>query len=171
MTDNSENLSGKPDRPLSPLGLGVIGGVFILDQATKAWAERSLDYGQQIDLLPILSLYRVHNSGIAFSLLNDFAGAGLIALVLAVIVFVLVIWQKSSEGGRLAAIAYALIIGGALGNLVDRFAYGHVVDFLFLHLGDWPLFVFNIADAALTVGPALMVLVLLLPVGRGSKNS
>lgn len=170
MSDDSENPSGKPDRPLSALGLGIVGGVLILDQATKAWAERSLEYGQQVDLLPILSLYRVHNTGIAFSLLDNFAGAGLIALTLAIIVFVLVIWQRSSEGGRPAAIAYALIVGGALGNLVDRFAYGHVVDFLFLHLGDWPLFVFNIADAALTVGPIFMVLILLLPAGRCSKR-
>ncbi len=155
----------KPDGPLSPLGLGVVAATLAVDQATKLIAERTLAYEQPIDLLPILSLYRVHNTGIAFSLLSGFGGVGLIALTLAVTAVVLAIWQRTADG-RLAAIGYALIIGGALGNLADRFLYGHVVDFLFLHLGERPLFVFNLADTALTVGPALLILVYLKPAGR-----
>jgi signal peptidase II len=156
----------KPDGPLSALGISVVAATVAIDQATKLLAERSLDYGQPIDLLPILSLYRVHNTGIAFSLLSGFGGIGLIALTLAVTALVLTIWHKTADGGRLAATGYALIIGGALGNLADRFLYGHVVDFLFLHLGARPLFVFNLADAALTLGPALLILVYLTPAGR-----
>jgi signal peptidase II len=156
----------KPDGPLSPLGIGVVAATVAIDQATKLIAERSLDYERAIDLLPILSLYRVHNTGIAFSLLTGFGGIGLIGLTLAVTAVVLVIWHKTADGGRLAAAGYALIIGGALGNLADRFLYGHVVDFLFLHLGEQPLFVFNLADAALTLGPALLILVYLVPAGR-----
>jgi len=155
--------SQRPDRPLSLLGLGVIAATVIVDQGTKLLAERHLAYGEQIDLLPILSLLRVHNPGIAFSLLEGFGDWGLIALTLAVTAIVLTLWQRSSEGGRAAAIGYALIIGGALGNLIDRFAYGHVVDFLYLHLGARPLFVFNLADTALTIGPILLILVLLRP--------
>ena len=153
----------KPASPLSALGLGVVGGTLLLDQASKVWAETSLVYGDQIDILPILSLYRVHNSGIAFSLLSGFGTLSLVAMILAVTAIVLVIWWRTSEGGRLAAIGYALIVGGALGNLVDRLVYGHVVDFLYLHLGTRPLFVFNLADAALTIGPGLLILVFLLP--------
>jgi signal peptidase II len=157
----------KPDGPLSPLGIGVVAATLAVDQATKLIAERTLPYEQPIDLLPILSLYRVHNTGIAFSLLSGFGGVGLIALTLAVTAVVLAIWQRTADG-RVAAIGYALIIGGALGNLADRFLYGHVVDFLFLHLGERPLFVFNLADTALTLGPALLILVYLLPAGRSS---
>src|SRR5690606_19885973 len=113
------------------------------DQITKMVSERVLPLEQPIDLLPILSLYRVHNPGIAFSMFSDFGSAGLIAVTLAVTAFILLIWHRSTEGGRMAAFGYALIVGGALGNLIDRFAYGHVVDFLFLHLGPRPLFVFN----------------------------
>jgi signal peptidase II len=161
----------KPDGPLSPLGIGIIAATVAVDQATKLVAERTLAYEQPIDLLPILSLYRVHNTGIAFSLLSGFGGIGLIALTLAVTALVLAIWQKTADGGRLAAAGYALIIGGALGNLADRFLYGHVVDFLFLHLGERPLFVFNLADAALTLGPALLILVYLTPAGRSPDST
>lgn len=154
---------------MSVLGLGVVGATLVIDQATKIWAENTLTYGEQIDLLPILSLYRVYNTGIAFSLLAGFGNIGLTGLVLVVTALVLVIWWRSTEGGRLAAIGFALIVGGALGNLIDRLAYGHVVDFLFLHLGAQPLFVFNLADAALTIGPAMMILAYVLPGGGSGK--
>lgn len=161
----------KPDSPLSVLGLGVIAATLVLDQASKIWAEMTLSYGHQIELLPILSLYRVYNTGIAFSLLAGFETFGLVALVLLVTAVVLVMWWRASDGGRLAAIGYALIVGGALGNLIDRLAYGHVVDFLYLHLGARPLFVFNLADAALTAGPAILILVYLLPGGTANSSS
>jgi signal peptidase II len=167
MTDGARHSHG----PLSALGIGVIVATIVLDQATKVWAERALDYGQTIDLLPILSLYRVYNTGIAFSLFSGFGSVGLIVVMLAVTAIVLVIWQRTAEGGMLAAIGYALIVGGAVGNIIDRLAYGHVVDFLYLHLGDWPLFVFNLADAALTIGPALLILVFLLPKREAAGGS
>jgi signal peptidase II len=170
MAEEMTTTSRKPDSPLSAIGLGVIGGTLLLDQSSKAWAEASLSYGEQIDLLPILSLLRVHNEGIAFSLLSGFGTPSLVTLIVGVTAIVLALWWRSSEGGRLAAIGYALIVGGALGNLVDRLVYGHVVDFLYLHLGARPLFVFNLADAALTLGPGLLILVFLLP-GRDSHGS
>ena len=157
----------RKDGPLSALGIGVIAATVIVDQVTKLWAERSLENGQTNDLLPVLSLYRVHNTGIAFSLFAGFGSTGLVVMMLAVTAIVLTVWQRTDDGGRLAAIGYALIVGGALGNIIDRLAYGHVVDFLYLHLGDWPLFVFNLADAALTAGPALLIVVFLLPQRTG----
>jgi signal peptidase II len=152
--------------PLSALGLGVIIATLVIDQVTKLLAERTLNYGQSIDLLPVLSLYRVHNTGIAFSLFSGFGSAGLLVVMLVVTAIVLAIWQMTTDGGRLIATGYALIVGGALGNIIDRLAYGHVIDFLYLHLGDWSLFVFNLADAALTVGPALLIIAFLWPRSR-----
>jgi signal peptidase II len=160
----------RPDRPLSFIGLSVIGLTIVVDQIAKLVAERTLPFEQPIDLLPILSLYRVYNTGIAFSLLSGFGDLGLILLTLAITIVVLVFWQRSEEGGRFAAIGYALIIGGALGNLVDRIAYGHVVDFLYLHLGDRSLFVFNLADVALTIGPILLVAIYLFSGERSEKR-
>lgn len=149
----------RPPGPLSALGLGLIALVVVADQGSKLIAERTLPFGETIDLLPVLSLYRTHNTGVAFSM---FAGAGpwvLIAAMLAITAAVLYLWARAEEGGRLAAAGYALIVGGALGNLIDRIAHGYVIDFLLLHVGEKTLFVFNLADAALTLGPILVLAV------------
>lgn len=153
---------GSPEGPLSPLGLGVVVAVVVLDQIAKFAAEAMLPLGEAIELLPILTLYRVANTGIAFSF---FAGSGVALIILMLVVSAVVIgfWVRTHEGGRLAAIGFALILGGAIGNLIDRVRLGYVVDFLLLHLGDRTLFVFNLADAALTLGPALLILVYLFP--------
>ncbi len=157
--------AGVPDGPLSAVGLGTIAAVVVIDQASKALAETRLPFDEAIRVLPIISLLRVHNSGIAWSML---AGSGTILNVLALVVSAIVItlWVRSRDGGRLATVGFALIIGGAVGNLVDRLRFGYVVDFLLLHLGEWTLFVFNLADAALTLGPALLVIIYLWPPAR-----
>lgn len=156
----------RPPGPLSLLGLTVIVAVIVIDQIAKYVAEAALPFGQAIDLLPILSLLRTHNPGIAFSLLDGFGTLPLVAIVLAVTVTVLWIWVRANEGGRLSAVGYALIIGGAVGNLIDRLRLGYVVDYLYLHVdlpsGRVALFIFNLADAALTLGPGLLILALLL---------
>ncbi|MFO1184636.1 MAG: signal peptidase II [Bauldia sp.] len=149
---------GRPDGPLSPLGLGIALGVVALDQGAKWLADTTLPFGQAIDILPFLALYLTVNSGIAFSLFAGFGTLGLIAATSAISLAVAIIWARSREGGRLAAIGYALILGGAIGNLIDRVLRGVVVDYLLLHAGGWTLFVFNLADAALTLGPIALVL-------------
>jgi signal peptidase II len=83
--------------------------------------------------------------------------------MVAVSAVVIAFWATTHEGGPLATLGFALILGGAIGNLIDRARFGYVVDFLLLHFGDWTLFVFNLADVALTLGPALLLLVYLLP--------
>lgn len=151
----------RPAGPLSALGLLVTIGVVAIDQAAKLWATAALTPGIGIDILPILTLYRVQNTGIAFSL---FAGSGavLTLFTIAITIGVVVFWMRSEEGGRVATIGYAAILGGAFGNLIDRLRLGHVVDFLLLHFGDRALFIFNPADAALTLGPVLLIVVYLL---------
>jgi len=152
-----------PDRPLSVIGLGVIAIVLAVDQASKIIAEQELPLDISFPILPFLALHRIHNDGIAFSLLVGFGSAGLIVLTLAITVIVIVFWQRAHDGGPLAAIGYALIVGGALGNLIDRIAHGYVVDFFLLHFGDFVLFVFNLADVALTLGPIVLVLAYVWP--------
>lgn len=158
----AEPLHRRPDGPLSFLGLAVIAATVLVDQGAKHWAEASLAMADPIDLLPILTLYRIHNPGIAFSFLAGLGGLPLIVITVVVTVVVLWFWSTAAEGGRWATVGYALIVGGALGNLVDRVLHGHVVDFLLLHVGDRTLFVFNLADAALTAGPAILIVVYLL---------
>ncbi len=159
----------RPAGPLSLLGLLVVGATVAIDQVSKQWALAALPEGHVFDLLPILSLYRVNNPGIAFSFLAGFGGLPLIGITIAITVVVLVFWVTAKEGGRWATVAYALIVGGALGNLVDRVLHGHVIDFLLLHFGDRTLFVFNLADTALTLGPAILILLYLWP-GKGNAG-
>jgi signal peptidase II len=154
--------TGRPDGPLSAFGAAIVIAVIVVDQFAKFIAEARLPLGEAIDLLPILTLYRVHNTGIAFSFLSG-SGYALIALTLAISIVVVVFWVRSHDGGRLAAAGFALILGGAIGNLIDRVRLGYVIDFLLLHFGDRTLFVFNFADAALTLGPALLLVVYLWP--------
>ena len=150
--------SGPPDRPTSPLALGIVIAVVAIDQLAKAAATAWLPVQQPVEVIPgLLTLYRVANTGIAFSL---FSGSGLLLTIVTAVIAVGigVYWLRAADGGRLTAIAYAFILGGAIGNLIDRLRLGSVVDFLLLHLGPRPLFVFNPADAALTIGPVLLIL-------------
>jgi len=158
---------GVPEGPLSPLGAVVVVLVVLADQGAKLTALAMLPPRTPVELVPgLLTLFRVENTGIAFSFLS---GGGLPLVVLTVVIALVVawFWVRATEGGRLAAIGFALILGGAVGNLIDRVRLGSVVDFLYLHIGDRPLFVFNLADTALTLGPILLVLVYLWPAKTG----
>ena len=157
MTDGPVPPGPVPYGPLSAFGLAIVVGTVVLDQLAKWAAEAWLPYGQPIDLLPILTFLRTYNAGIAFSLFRDSGALSLILLTAAISAVVLLVWWRAREESGLAAAGYALIIGGAFGNLVDRIFRGHVIDFLLLHLGDRNLFVFNLADAALTIGPAILI--------------
>jgi signal peptidase II len=147
----------KPPGPTSRLGIAIVAGTLIVDQITKLIADASLEYQTLVELLPILALYLTYNPGIAFSFLTSSNTTLLLGLVIAITIAVLVIWVRSNEGGRLSAIGFGLIVGGAIGNIIDRIVNGHVVDFLLLHFGDTDLFIFNLADFALTLGPVLLI--------------
>jgi signal peptidase II len=132
-----------------------------LDQASKHVVAAWLGGGQVRPVLPGVDLVLARNPGISFSLLalpSDLQRWPLAGFGLAVALG-LVIWLWRLPGGRpRAAAGLALILGGALGNLVDRIARGTVIDFIWLHWGGWTLFVFNLADAAITLGVALLLL-------------
>jgi signal peptidase II len=155
--------AARPAGPFSAFGLVIVIAVVVIDQVSKAIAESGLEIGETINVLPILTLYRVYNTGIAFSFLAGLGPSVLIGVTIAVSAIVVVFWARARDGGPIAAAGFALILGGALGNLIDRLRFGYVVDFLLLHVGDRTLFVFNLADAALTLGPALLLVAYLFP--------
>ena len=140
--------------------LALAGVVLVLDQALKAWIVGSvMNPPRVIDLLPVANLVLVGNRGVSFGLLHTDSPWSrwlLAGLALAVGVF-LVVWLFRQQA---AVVSYAigLILGGAVGNAADRVTRGAVVDFLDLHLGvhHWPAF--NLADSAITVGAALLIL-------------
>jgi signal peptidase II len=144
-------------RTLFGYGLVVIIAV-ALDQWIKFAVETGMAMHERIEIVPFFSLFRTHNTGIAFSLLSDFGSAGLVVLTAAVTGFVLYLARQTTPQQRWARIGFALIIGGALGNLIDRVWLGYVVDYLLFHLPNWSFAVFNLADAFITVGAGLVII-------------
>ncbi len=147
--------------------------IVVLDQVTKVIAEQWLLPLQPLPVLPSFNLTLMYNTGAAFSFL---AGAGgwqrwLFIVLASVISVVLVIWLlRLSRDQRLQAAALVLVLGGAVGNLIDRLLYGHVIDFIQLYYQHWYWPTFNIADAAISVGAVLLIIDTLFYSGRESAS-
>ena len=142
------------------LWLGVATVVVLLDQLSKITMSRLLSYGQSETINGFFNLVMVYNQGAAFSFLSDQPGWQRYFFTgVSVLASLFILWMlKRNSTQRLFCWALALILGGAIGNLIDRVAYGHVIDFLDFHLAGWHWPAFNVADAAITLGAALFVL-------------
>ncbi|MGF6691058.1 signal peptidase II [Metapseudomonas resinovorans] len=137
--------------------------VFVLDQASKWFFESELNLYQQIVVIPdYFSWTLAYNTGAAFSFLADSSGwqRWLFAVIALVVSGVLVVWLKRLKPEETwLAVALALVLGGALGNLYDRVVLGHVVDFILVHWQNrWYFPAFNLADSAITVGALMLAL-------------
>ena len=145
--------------PAAWLWLSV--AVVALDQATKFLVTRFLELYERVEVLPVLDFTLLHNTGAAFSILAGASGWQrnfFIALGVGVSL-ALVIWLwRLPRGERLLPISLALIVGGAVGNVIDRVVLGYVVDFIHAHWGAAYFPAFNIADSAITIGAALLML-------------
>lgn len=144
----------------------LIALIIVADQATKLWVLAALEPFEVIPLVPMLNLTLVFNEGAAFSFLADAGGwqRWFFAGLAVVVSIALLLWLKRLEvHERLTAVALALVAGGAIGNLIDRIAYGHVVDFVDVYWRTWHWPAFNVADSAITVGVILLLLDALLP--------
>lgn len=145
------------------IGLGVAALVFIADQLSKWLVGGPLglvEEGRTIDLLPFFDLTRVHNHGISLGLLtasSDTSRWLLVALTAAIALTVAWwMWREKQRGDQLAL---GMVLGGALGNIVDRSRLGYVFDFADFHIGDFrPFLVFNVADAAISIGVVILIL-------------
>ena len=134
--------------------------ILVADQVTKFVAYEKLLGQPPVDVLPILQWALVFNRGAAFGFLNDAGGAQhylFSFLAIAVSLLILIWLWKTYDSNRLLAVALALVLGGALGNLVDRLMYQYVIDFINLHWGGWYFPAFNIADTAITIGAIFLV--------------
>lgn len=137
---------------------GLVAIAVALDQWIKYLVETRLVMHEMVDVLPFLALYRTYNTGVAFSMFSSFGDTGLIVVSLAVIAFVLYLASRSTGDQHLARIGFALVVGGAIGNLIDRAVYGHVIDYILFHTPVWSFAIFNLADAFITVGAGLVLL-------------
>ncbi len=136
--------------------------VVLLDQVTKLYILANFELYQRLEVLPVLDITRLHNTGAAFSFL---AGAGgwqrWFFIVLGLVVSGLVVaWlaRLPLKGRGWLAAAHALVVGGAVGNVIDRAWLGFVVDFISVHYGEWYFPAFNVADSAITVGAAILLI-------------
>lgn len=157
------------------LEMTVAIAVVVLDQITKAMVRPALALHESIEILPgLLDLTRVHNTGAAFGMLNavDFPMKTLVLSVIAMIALGGVAWYAATVPltDRLARIGVAGVLGGAIGNLIDRAATGYVLDFVDAYYGGWHFWAFNVADAAITVGVIFMILDML-GIGRRAPNT
>ena len=142
------------------LGLGVAILVIVFDQATKWWIiEVVMQPPRIIELTPFFNLVMGWNRGISFGLFDGDSAINvwILPLVALAIVAALVVWLRRVQGAWLAS-AIGLVIGGALGNVVDRLRFGAVADFLDFHVAGYHWPAFNVADSGITVGVAMLVL-------------
>jgi len=135
--------------------------VVFVDQVTKFAVVENMEYLQRIPLLSMLALQRLHNPGAAFSFLADASGwQNWLFMIVALVVSVVIMWWLASlprSGRRVLALGLALVLGGAIGNVIDRVLYGYVVDFILLHYQSWSYPAFNMADSAITGGVVLIL--------------
>lgn len=139
---------------------GLAALVVGLDQYSKGLAESALEYGRPVEVFSWFNLTLQYNTGAAFSFLSDAGGwqRYFFSAVALVISLVLVVWlYRMPRQQRLLALALALVLGGALGNVWDRLVLGHVVDFISVHYGGRYFPAFNLADSAISLGAALMI--------------
>lgn len=134
--------------------------VFVVDIATKQLAEMLLVYAQPVEILPVLNFTLLYNPGAAFSFLADQSGwqRWFFTAIKLVVSIMLIVWiMRLPRTLRWLPAALALILGGALGNLFDRVLFGHVIDFISVHWQNAYFPAFNIADSAISIGAAMMV--------------
>ena len=134
--------------------------VVALDQVTKYIAENNLSYCAPVNVFPGFSMTLIYNKGAAFSFLSDAGGwqRWFLMIISIVISTALIIWLRNVEKNRVhLALGISLILGGAIGNLIDRSIYGHVIDFIEVYYRDWHWPHFNIADSAIVIGAGLLI--------------
>ena len=133
----------------------------ILDQVTKHWVAGSFDLYESVSVLPIFSITYVHNLGAAFSFLADQGGwqRWFFTAIATIACVVFTVWlAKTPKSQTLISIAFALMLSGAMGNLIDRALFGYVIDFIDFHWAGYRFPAFNVADSMIFIGAALMIL-------------
>jgi signal peptidase II len=145
--------------PLKFLWISAL--IIVFDQITKYWAVTQLPFHQAVYVMPYVEWYLTYNPGAAFSFLADAGGwqRWFFTVTTIIISIVIFFWIKKLEPNeKMTAISLSLILGGAIGNLIDRIYLGHVVDYVQVWLGSYPWPAFNVADAAISVGAVLLIL-------------
>jgi signal peptidase II len=149
-------------RPIWPLFLGLAAVVVVADQLTKAWLTSFLDPGESVSIIgDYLRLVYGQNNGAIFGLFRD--SAPLFAVVSLAVIGLIVGYHARAGRSAYMSVALGLLLGGAIGNLIDRFRLGHVVDFVDVGIGSLRFYTFNVADSAISLSLLMLVLLALRP--------
>lgn len=144
--------------------------VIVLDQISKQLVVKYLVEYETRALIPNLNLVHMKNTGAAFSMMSQMPAAFFVLLGVGVSVGILMWLRRHPHGQSLVAVALALILGGALGNVIDRATRGHVVDFIDFYIGTWHFAAFNVADIAISIGAGFLILDMLLDMKRSRMS-
>ena len=136
-----------------PLVLALVA----MDQTSKWATETMLPWQGNVSVLPFFSLFRTHNYGVAFSMLDNAGPWPLVGLTVLITAFIIWMWRKTHAERWLSQLGFALIVSGALGNLIDRAWHGYVIDMIRIHTETWSFAIFNVADSFITIGAILVV--------------
>ncbi len=156
----------EPAGDRGPLGgpaaraFGLAAVIVILDQVTKLWAVSALELYRSVEILPFFNLTLLHNTGAAFSFLADAGGWQrwfFVGLTVIIATGVAIWLARLPVHERFTRASLTLILGGAIGNLIDRIRLGYVIDFLDFHAAGWHWPAFNVADAAISCGAVLLI--------------
>ena len=149
-------------RPIWPLFLGIAAIVVVLDQLAKAWLTSFLDPGESVQVIgDYLRLVHGQNNGAIFGLFKD--SAPLFGIVSLAVIGLIVAYHARSGRSVYLSVTLGLLLGGAIGNLIDRFRLGYVVDFVDIGIGSIRFYTFNVADTAISLSLLLLILVALKP--------
>ena len=149
--------------------LWLSAAVMLADQVTKQMIVKYLGWFDVQPVIPHFNLVHMHNTGAAFSMLSDAPRVFFIALGVGVSLGILWWLRQNPRGQTLFAVSLSLILGGALGNVIDRATRGYVIDFLDFYWGSWHFAAFNVADMAITIGAGLMILDMILEARRAKQ--
>ncbi len=151
----------------------LISAIAVLDQWTKGLALNSLEYANPVSWLPFLNMSLSYNRGVAFGWLSQSGGLGMILLYgfIGLVIASLIVWLvKTQASEKLQSLALSFILGGAIGNYIDRIFRGYVVDFIDFHWGGWHFHTFNVADSFITVGAMFLLLMAFMPEKKRSEG-
>jgi signal peptidase II len=162
-------------RPVGALLWWLIAAIIVADQVSKVLVQRFIPLFDSVTVVPgLVDLVHIHNAGVAFGLMNDmehpYRSALTLGLALAALAGIVYYSRQVHPGERLARTGLSMILGGAVGNLIDRVRLGHVVDFIDVYWGNWHFWAFNVADAAISCGAALIFIELFFA-GRHASHS
>ncbi len=150
---------------LDKVCIAIAGVVLLLDQITKAWVVKSIEFGEVIRLFPGLNLIHTKNRGAAFGIFNSSTPSlrlVFFGIVTLICLYLVVYWLGTTpQKNKIQRWSLALILGGAIGNLIDRVMNGQVTDFIDVYFGTYHWYTFNIADSAISVGVTFIILSLI----------